>query len=93
MSELNYRHLRYFWAVAHDGNLTRTAEPSYGYFLKRGEATWPEYWNVDVPSRIHTCYTGVSSWFTKSLAGIRPDPAHPGFQSFLILCFPRVASR
>ena len=23
---LNYHHLRYFWAVAHDGNLTRTAE-------------------------------------------------------------------
>lgn len=26
MSELNYHHLRYFRAVAHDGNLTRTAE-------------------------------------------------------------------
>lgn len=26
MNELNYHHLRYFWAVAHDGNLTRTAE-------------------------------------------------------------------
>ena len=26
MSDLNYHHLRYFWAVAHDGNLTRTAE-------------------------------------------------------------------
>ena len=26
MAELNYRHLRYFWAVAHDGNLTRTAD-------------------------------------------------------------------
>ncbi|NBN65439.1 LysR family transcriptional regulator [Microvirga tunisiensis] len=26
MPELNYHHLRYFWAVAHDGNLTRTAE-------------------------------------------------------------------
>ena len=25
MRELNYNHLRYFWAVAHDGNLTRTA--------------------------------------------------------------------
>lgn len=25
MSGLNYHHLRYFWAVAHDGNLTRTA--------------------------------------------------------------------
>lgn len=26
MSEMNYHHLRYFRAVAHDGNLTRTAE-------------------------------------------------------------------
>ncbi|MCL3883101.1 LysR family transcriptional regulator [Marivita sp. GX14005] len=25
MPQLNYHHLRYFWAVAHDGNLTRTA--------------------------------------------------------------------
>jgi LysR family transcriptional activator of nhaA len=26
MPVLNYNHLRYFWAVAHEGNLTRTAE-------------------------------------------------------------------
>lgn len=26
MAEFNYHHLRYFWAVAHEGNLTRTAE-------------------------------------------------------------------
>ena len=26
MTEINYHHLRYFWAVAHDGNLTRAAE-------------------------------------------------------------------
>ena len=26
MIDLNYNHLRYFWAVAHDGNLTRTAD-------------------------------------------------------------------
>jgi LysR family transcriptional activator of nhaA len=26
MAAINYHHLRYFWAVAHDGNLTRTAE-------------------------------------------------------------------
>lgn len=25
MADLNYNHLRYFWAVAHDGNLTRAA--------------------------------------------------------------------
>jgi len=65
-------------------HLNRTEQPSYGYFLKRGENTWPEYWNVDVPSRIHTCYTGVSSWMTMGVAGIRPDPEHPGYQSFLI---------
>ena len=26
MREINYHHLRYFWAVAHEGNLTRAAE-------------------------------------------------------------------
>ncbi|MEM9380446.1 MAG: LysR family transcriptional regulator [Planctomycetota bacterium] len=26
MAELNFHHLRYFWAVAHEGNLTRAAE-------------------------------------------------------------------
>jgi len=25
MAPLNYGHVRYFWAVAHDANLTRTA--------------------------------------------------------------------
>jgi len=49
--------------------LNKTTEPSYGHFLERGETTWPEYWNVDVPSRIHTCYTGIAAYFTKSLAG------------------------
>jgi hypothetical protein len=55
-------------------NLSRTTEPSYGHIIKRGESTWPEYWNVDVPNRSHTCYTGIASWLTKSVAGIRPDP-------------------
>ncbi len=26
MSHINFKHLRYFWAVAHDGNLTRAAD-------------------------------------------------------------------
>ena len=29
MPEINYHHLRYFWAVAHEGNLTRAAERLY----------------------------------------------------------------
>jgi alpha-L-rhamnosidase len=65
-------------------HLAQTTEPSYGYFLQRGETAWPEYWNVDVPSRIHTCYTGIASWFVKSLCGIQPDAVRPGYQSFLI---------
>lgn len=63
--------------------LNRTIIPSYGFFLKFGETTWPEYWEPR-KSNIHTCYTGISSWFTKAIAGIRPDPQHPGFQQFLI---------
>ena len=65
-------------------HLNSATQPSYGYFLERGENTWPEYWTVDVPSRIHTCYTGIASWFMKSVAGIRPDPESPGYQQFLI---------
>jgi len=65
--------------------LQSTDRPSYGYFLKRGETTWPEYWQVDdIPSRIHTCYTGISGWFVRGVAGIQPDPEHPGMQNFRI---------
>lgn len=65
--------------------LQSTEMPSYGYFLKRGQLTWPEYWEVDeIPSRIHTCYTGISGWFTRGVAGIHPDPGHPGMQRFMI---------
>ncbi len=65
--------------------LNRTEEPGYGYFLKRGETTWPEYWKIDgEDSRIHTCYTGISGYFTKSLGGILPDPDRYGMKQFLI---------
>jgi alpha-L-rhamnosidase len=65
-------------------HLARKEQPSYGFFLEQGESTWPEYWEVNVPSKIHTCYTGISGWFIKSVAGIRPDPMRPGYKSFLI---------
>ena len=65
------------------GPLNRKTMPSYGFFLESGQTTWPEHWQPRT-SNIHTCYTGIASWFIKSLGGIRPDPAHPGFQKFLI---------
>lgn len=64
--------------------LVKTNQPSYGFFIKYGETTWPEYWTATVPSQIHTCFTGIASWFMKSVAGIHADPAHPGYQSFII---------
>jgi alpha-L-rhamnosidase len=65
----------------------KTTFPGYGYFLARGETTWPEDWIVDVPSKIHTCYTGVAGWFTKGLCGIRPDEENPGYKHFIIKPF------
>jgi alpha-L-rhamnosidase len=64
--------------------LNSRAMPGYGYFLSKGETCWPEYWDGKCPSRIHTCYTGIAAWFIKSLGGIRQDPAHPGYQTFII---------
>jgi alpha-L-rhamnosidase len=65
--------------------LTSTEQPSYGYFLKSGETTWPEYWKiVGEASRIHTCYTGIAGYFIKAIGGIRPDPSAYGMKKFLI---------
>jgi alpha-L-rhamnosidase len=66
--------------------LNRTTMPSYGFFLENGQTTWPEHWQPRT-SNIHTCYTGIASWFIKSIGGIRPDPEHPGYQQFIIRPF------
>ncbi|MDR1746049.1 MAG: glycoside hydrolase family 78 protein [Tannerella sp.] len=64
--------------------LNRTTFPGFGYFISQGETTWPEDWKIDVPSKIHTCYTGIAGWFVKGLCGIQPDELHPGYKSFII---------
>ena len=48
--------------------------PSFGAFLKAGETTWPEMWDMgDIygASRIHTCYCGCAGWFAEGLCGIQ----------------------
>jgi alpha-L-rhamnosidase len=67
--------------------LNKTAFPGYGYFIAQGETTWPEDWKVDVPSKIHTCYTGIAGWFTKGLCGIQPDKDNAGYKHFIIKPF------
>ena len=33
---------------------------------------------------MHNCYNGVGVWFYQALAGIRPDPAQPGYRHFFV---------
>lgn len=66
--------------------MNQTTFPSYGFFLGRGLDTWPETWDNRGPdsSIIHGCFTGISGWFLRGIAGIRPDPAAPGFKRMII---------
>ena len=57
--------------------------PGYGYMLKHGATTMWEYWDGS-QSQIHNCYSAIGSWFYHGLAGIRPDPARPGFANIII---------
>ncbi|MDR2287015.1 MAG: hypothetical protein LBE04_06020, partial [Prevotellaceae bacterium] len=67
--------------------LNKTEFPGYGYFIDQGESTWPEDWKIDVPSKIHTCYTGIAGWLTKGLCGIQPDEKNAGYKHFIIKPF------
>jgi alpha-L-rhamnosidase len=64
--------------------LNKTDFPGYGYFVTQGESTWPEDWQCDVPSKIHTCYTGIAGWMTKGLCGIQTDINCPGYKHFIV---------
>lgn len=57
--------------------------PGWGYMLSQGATTFWEQWN-GYWSQIHSCFAGPGSWFYQGLAGIRPDPAAPGFKKIII---------
>jgi alpha-L-rhamnosidase len=82
--------LKYLVAHPEEGGtaakiMSRTTFPGYGYFIDQGENTWPEDWKINVPSKIHTCYTGIAAWFTKGLCGIQPDS--DGYRHFSVKPF------
>lgn len=58
--------------------------PGWGYWIKQGANTLWEKWDGKTHSRNHIMYGDVSAWMYKTLAGIRPDPASPGFKRFFI---------
>jgi len=60
--------------------------PSWGYMVSKGATTIWELWNGDTAnpamnSGNHLMLVGdLITWFYENLAGIRPDPEHPGFK-------------
>jgi alpha-L-rhamnosidase len=58
--------------------------PSWGDMLVRGATTFWESWEDDSHSKLHSSYLHIGYLFLPGLAGIRPDPDEPGYQSFVI---------
>ena len=55
--------------------------PGYGMILAKGNTSLPEPWDGgDQASSNHFMLGHIMEWFYADLAGIRPDPAAPGFQ-------------
>lgn len=63
--------------------------PGYLYMINNGATTTWESWDCGRPgkedrSRVHNCYNGIGTWFYQAVAGIRPDPAQPGYKHFFV---------
>lgn len=58
-------------------------QPGWGWWIEQGATTLWEQWNGN-DSRNHIMYGDILAWFYKTLAGINPDPASPGFKHFII---------
>lgn len=63
--------------------LTKTAYPSFGFMREKGATAIWEYWNECFQSQIHSSYTNIT-WLTDGLAGLRRDPASPGWGRAII---------
>lgn len=66
---------------------SREAYPSWGWWMVNGATTFLENWSMDADSDIsmnHIMFGEISAWFFKTLGGIRPDLAHPGFERVLL---------
>ena len=61
--------------------------PSWGHWISQGATTLWETWD-GTSSRIHHMFSDISAWFYKALAGINPDPEHPGFKRAIIRPYP-----
>jgi alpha-L-rhamnosidase len=69
---------------------TQITYPSWGYMIENGATTIWELWNgntadPEMNSRNHVMLVGdLVIWLYEDLAGIKPDPARPGFKHFIL---------
>jgi len=63
-----------------------TAYPGWGFMIDRGATTIWETWKEsdNTYSNCHPMFGSVTEWYYRWLAGIRPDPAYPGFREFIL---------
>ncbi|MCM1176900.1 MAG: glycoside hydrolase family 78 protein [Clostridium sp.] len=67
---------------------TQDTYPSWGNWIVNGDATTLlENWDLNAPRDIsdnHMMFGDIGGWFFRGLAGIRPDPAVPGFRHIVL---------
>ena len=66
--------------------LITESEPGFKTWFSHGATTLWESWDgADKGSHNHHMFSCVIAWFYRSLLGLSPDPAHPGFER-ITLC-------
>lgn len=68
MSLAQYGYNDVVWQMA-----KQTDCPSYGYWVKQGYTTTPEYWDVGAFSQNHCMMDHIEEWFYTQLGGIRNE--------------------
>ncbi|MCP4453354.1 MAG: alpha-rhamnosidase, partial [Planctomycetes bacterium] len=66
-----------------DTFVNKTTYPGWGYMVEKGATTCWEQWN-GYYSQIHSCFPYIGGWFYRGPAGIRWDPARPGFKHVIL---------
>ena len=78
--------------------LFKETYPSWFFSINQGATTMWERWNsyshqdgfgnAGMNSFNHYAYGAVGTWMVERLAGLAPDPAHPGYKHFFIQPLP-----
>ncbi len=79
------------------GLLFQESYPSWFYPINQGATTMWERWNsytrdkgfgdVEMNSFNHYAYGAIGQWMYERVAGLAPDPAHPGYKHFFVRPF------